>query len=347
MRKLNWFDKFLFLLNSLFAAILLFSYLLPYIPPVKFALLSVLSLGVPMLILINVIFLLYWLFKLKRQLLLSLIVLLIGFNHLTSIYEISSGGDENKTSTEGELQVMSYNVRHFNQEKIYGHEGKIAEEVAGLMREEDPDIVAFQEYYSEEGAVKQVFPHNYIKMKTKSAEFGLAIFSKFPIIKTQSLNFPSRSNNNAVYADIVVNKDTLRVINVHFQSFSEKPDMDNIQSEHSKRVFLGMGQTFAIQQQQMEMVLDVIYDTSYKVILMGDFNNTAYSYIYRKLRSAGFGLNDAYKEEGSGFGRTFNFDYFPLRIDYIMAGDKLEVTSFEVIEALYSDHFPIKAGLKL
>ena len=47
MKGLNWFDRFLFLLNILFAVALLFAYLLPYIPPSSFALLSVFSLGVP------------------------------------------------------------------------------------------------------------------------------------------------------------------------------------------------------------------------------------------------------------------------------------------------------------
>lgn len=346
MKKLNWFDRFLFLLNSLFAAALLFTYLLPYIPPTRFALLSVLSLTVPMLIIINLAFLIYWVLRFKRQFLMPLIVLLLGFNHLTSIYEFNSE-EEEASAAKSDFEIMSYNVRHFNENKIYGNEGKIAAEVADFVKKQDPDVMNFQEYYKEEGTVARLFPHSYIKMKTKNAEFGLAIFSKYPMIHRVSLDFPTSSNNNAIYADLVKGKDTIRVINVHFQSFSTKPDMENIESEHSKKVFLGMGQTFAIQQEQMEMVLDVTMDSPYRVILTGDFNNTAYSYIYRKLRSAGYGLNDAYKEAGNGFGRTFNFKYFPLRIDFILVGDRMKVTNFRTMRVLHSDHFPIKASLKL
>lgn len=346
MKKLNWFDRFLFLLNSLFAAALLFTYLLPYIPPTRFALLSVLSLTVPMLIIINLAFLIYWVLRFKRQFLMPFIVLLLGFNHLTSIYEFNS--DEDTSDKDGsDFSIMSYNVRHFNENQIYGNEGKIAAEVAKFVKKQDPEVMNFQEYYKEEGKVAELFPHSFIKMKTKNAEFGLAIFSKYPMIHRVSLDFTTKSNNNAIYADLVKGKDTVRVINVHFQSFSTKPDMENIESEHSKKVFLGMGQTFAVQQEQMEMVLDVIMDSPYRVILTGDFNNTAYSYIYRKLRSAGYGLNDAYKEAGSGFGRTFNFKYFPLRIDFILVGDRMKVTSFKTMRVLHSDHFPIKAGLEL
>ncbi|MDT0645190.1 endonuclease/exonuclease/phosphatase family protein [Zunongwangia sp. F260] len=345
MKNLNWFDKFIFLLNSLLAAALLFSYLLPFIPPNKFALLSVLSLGVPLLIMINAAFLFYWLVKLKKQIWLPVITLLLGFNHVTSIYEFEAS--EENGEAEG-LEVLSYNVRHFSQYLSTPEEREtVPKKITSFIAGEDPDIVAFQEYYNGEIEVARQFPYKYIKLKTESAEFGLAVFSKYPIINTVSLNFDSASNNNGVYVDIAVKTDTLRVINIHLQSFSVKPDIGNIEKESSKRVFLGMGQTFAIQQEQVELVLEVIRNTPYKVIVMGDFNNTAYSYIYRELRSEGSGLNDAYKEAGSGFGRTFDFDYFPLRIDFILPDESIEVLSFKTSEVFFSDHFPIKATLSL
>ncbi len=106
-----------------------------------------------------------------------------------------------------------------------------------------------------------------------------------------------------------------------------------------------MGQTFVRQQTQMEIVLKLIRRTPYKIILMGDFNNTAYSYIYRELKSEG--LYDAYKEAGNGFGRTFDFRFFPLRIDFILANEGLEVLEFTTYEVQYSDHFPISATFDL
>ena len=86
MKKLSWIDKLLFVINSLFATILLLSYLLPFIPPSRFSSISIMSLLVPVLILINLLFAVYWIVKLKRQFILSILVLLIGFQHVNSFY---------------------------------------------------------------------------------------------------------------------------------------------------------------------------------------------------------------------------------------------------------------------
>ena len=67
MKNLKLIDKIIYLVNGLSAFVLLLSYILPLAPPKTFALLSVLSLGVPFLIVVNVLFLMYWLIKLKKQ----------------------------------------------------------------------------------------------------------------------------------------------------------------------------------------------------------------------------------------------------------------------------------------
>lgn len=342
MKNLNLFDKFVFILNSFFAACLLFSYALPYIPPKTFALLSVLSLGVPFLILVNLVFLLYWILRLKKQFLLPLIVLLLGFNHLTSIYEIEAF--QNDEPVKADLKIITYNVRQFN-EYGFDKQANVPEKISAFFKKEDADIIGMQEYFSGELSVAERFPYKYIKLKTKSAEFGLAIFSKFPIVHSGSLDFTTESNNNGVFADIATPIDTIRVINVHLQSFRVKPNLGDLEKEESKRVFRGMGQTFAKQQNQIEEVFELIDNSPYKVIVLGDFNNTAYSYIYRELLSKGF--DDAYKVAGKGFGRTFDFDFFPLRIDFIFVEESMEVNYFETEEVHYSDHFPVKAKISL
>ena len=69
MKNLNFLNKIIVLINSVVAVLLLLSYGLAYVPPKTFSLISVLSLTVPLLIVLNIGFVVYWLIKLKKQLL--------------------------------------------------------------------------------------------------------------------------------------------------------------------------------------------------------------------------------------------------------------------------------------
>ena len=85
-------------------------------------------------------------------------------------------------------------------------------------------------------------------------------------------------------------------------------------------------------------------DSKYPVILAGDFNNTAFSYVYRKLQQ---NMKDAFVEKGSGLGTTFMFNFYPMRIDYIFGSKQLEVLKFTSLEQTFSDHFPVAAVFAL
>ena len=59
----------------------------------------------------NILFLLYWLFNVKKQLFLSLVVLLIGLNYITSIYKFTGS---KTVEDNNNFSVINYNVRLFN-----------------------------------------------------------------------------------------------------------------------------------------------------------------------------------------------------------------------------------------
>ncbi|HSP41117.1 MAG TPA: endonuclease/exonuclease/phosphatase family protein, partial [Gillisia sp.] len=236
MRKLKFFDKFLFIINSLLAFALLLSYLLPHIPPLSFPLLSVLSLGVPLLILCNFLFMLFWAIRFKRQFLLSFIILLAGYSYVNAWFQIG-----NKTiESENNLSVMSYNVRMFNAYK-WADDPHIPRKISSIVVEKDPDILVTQEHYIMESGVFKNYPYDHIKLKDKGSEFGMAIFSKYPIINRQSLDFPEDGNNNTIFVDIVKEKDTLRIFNVHFQSLIIKPGLQDIKDADSKQLIGRIG----------------------------------------------------------------------------------------------------------
>ena len=147
MKKLNLFNKFVFFLNSLVAVTLLLAYILPYVEPKRFAFVSVLSLTMPFLIIVNLLFVIYWLLQVRKQLLLSLIVLLVGFQHLGSLYKVSSS---NQNEDADNIVVMNYNVRVFNVFK-WIPDINAGKEISQFINEKKPDIISMQDYRPDKG----------------------------------------------------------------------------------------------------------------------------------------------------------------------------------------------------
>ncbi len=338
MKKLNLFNKFVFFLNSLVAVTLLLAYILPYVEPKRFAFVSVLSLTMPFLIIVNLLFVIYWLLQVQKQLLLSLIVLLVGFQHLGSLYKVSSS---NQNEDADNIVVMNYNVRLFNVFK-WIPDINAGKEISQFINEKKPDIISMQDYRPDKGLALK----DYYKFESLSGGKiinGQAIFSKFPIIHKGTIEFPN-TFNNAIFADVVKGKDTIRVYNVHLQSFKIDVSTDPLKKETSESLVKRVEKTFSLQQSQTELFLEHKSRSPYKVIVCGDFNNTAYSYVYKEIRA---GMQDAFVEAGNGFGRSFDFKFFPVRIDYIMVDDHFDVNTFKTFDLKLSDHFPIMSRVKI
>jgi endonuclease/exonuclease/phosphatase family metal-dependent hydrolase len=332
MKKIGVIGKFLFFINSIAAVLLLLGYVLPYIPPHVFPKLSVLSLLIPVLIGVNLVFFVYWLLRLKRKMLLSAAVLLLGFGHITAFFHF---GDANLSPRLNDLSILSYNVHSFTQDGNVPR-SETAPKIKAFIAEQGADVLCFQEY-NPSVSFSQTYPYEFAKMTNSNNTFGQIIYSKYPIISSGSIDFPA-SGNNAIYADIVVKSDTIRVYNIHYQSFKMKPSFSDLQEEDSKRLLGRMGTAFEKQEAQLNLFLAHEKTAPYEVIVAGDFNNSATSYVYRKTKGEKV---DAFAKAGSGTGKTFTFDFLPLRIDFILVTPSWEVLQFENYDIELSDHFPI------
>lgn len=339
MKKLSFINKIIYFINIVVAVLLLFSYALPFLPPKTFSILSVLNLGVSFLILVNVLCFLYWLIKLKKQMTLSLIVLLIGYFSFGSLYKFSFS---KKAENPENIKIMNYNVRLFN---LYEWlpEKHIATKITDFIKTEAPEVLSIQEYHPQDDVDLSFFKYKFEKLSGKRTKFGQAIFSQFPIVNSGSIEFPDTANN-AIFADVVKGSDTIRIYNIHLESLRIDTKVESLKKEDSERLFNRIGTTFKMQQFQTELFLMHKKQCKYKMVICGDFNNTAFSYVYRKIKG---NLNDTFKEAGNGFGRTHDFKFFPVRIDFIFADDAFNVNGFKAYNAHFSDHYPISATLSL
>ena len=336
MKKLSLINKFIAVINTLTATLLLISFLGYYISPNTLPLISVLSLTTPLLIGINLLFILYWILKFKRQFLISTLVLFIGFQYVTKLYSF----EEKKVLLNDDLKIMSYNVRMFN---VYNwiKEENVPQKIYEFINSKNPDVLCLQEFNRSE-SLGFSYPYQFVKVNAKGNRFGQAIFSKYKIINSGSLNF-SNSSNNAIFADIIKNNDTVRIYNVHLETLKTNPKEEAFTTENSEKLRIRLQDAFKKQNNQVNLIVKHQTNLKHKSIICGDFNNTAFSWAYHQLKKD---KNDAFEIAGKGFGKTYNYP-FPFRIDFILVDEKIKVNNFKTYNVEYSDHFPIMARVNI
>ena len=160
MKKLSWFNKVMFSFNIVLTVLTFLAYVLPFLAPKFFPFLSVLTLILPLFLIINALFFIYWLFQLKRQIILSGIVLIIGITFINKFYKFASNPQPQEDK---DFIVMSYNVRLFNLFNWIDQE-HIGDSIRQFINDKNPDILCIQEYSKTANVDLRVYKHRFIFM---------------------------------------------------------------------------------------------------------------------------------------------------------------------------------------
>jgi endonuclease/exonuclease/phosphatase family metal-dependent hydrolase len=267
------------------------------------------------------------------------------------------------------LRVLSYNVRIFNfyQSLADPHYASSKTQIEWIARH-PADVMCLQEYYNQvnrwekypffEVSATLTNVHHWrryvsVAHRREGQEFGLAIFSKHPILKRGAISFGKLTQNHAQWADIRrpsrdgYPADTIRIYNVHFQSMSlDEGAIVATTQRHAwfDAVGLGLLRRFrdgAVRRsRQADTVAMHIRACPYPVVLCGDFNDVPYSYTYSTFNNF---LVNAHQTVGAGIGSTYNGRLPLLRIDNQFATpDRLQPVWLRVHDEIpYSDHFPL------
>ncbi len=370
-KKLSFISRILLLINYFFAICLLISYTASYISPATLWIIAFFGLVYPILLIINIIFVIFWLLRLKKHLFISLISILIGWNHITNYIQFNN---KQKPVSDNKVKILSYNIRSFglyNYNKDWSYNFERRDSIFKFIKNQSSDIICFQEFvYDKTGKFKTLdaiikFQKavNYHTEYTKSSKninyFGLATFSYYPIINKGKILFNTNSCNSCIFSDIKINNDTIRVYNVHFESvhlgnkdykFAEDmSDIKNITNKKevkkgSKRI-LSLLKTSSIKRaSQAELVAIHIKSSPYPVIICGDFNDVPSSYTYHTVSK---GLLDAFVQNGKGFEQTYSGIFPSFRIDYILYNKKITSYNFKTYHIKSSDHYPVSCYFEM
>jgi endonuclease/exonuclease/phosphatase family metal-dependent hydrolase len=351
--------RILLAVNVLLGASLLMAYLAVHINPDSFALPAFFGLAYPYLLLANIIIIVAWAMLLRYEAVISVIIIALGLNHFLNYIQLFRKTDDR----EGTFKVLSYNVRMFN----FFEPGKGAgsqKSILNFLKNQEPDILCLQEFFFS-GNVTQVQSvingamgvkyNSHVRMlgNGKNRIYGIATFTKFPIIRKGEIVHP-RSSSLTTFTDVIINRDTFRIYNNHLESFRlrnmERSFIEELTSSVSgetlsevRNLSTRLKTGFIRRARQANILKDHIRNSPYPVIVTGDFNDTPVSYVYRRIRK---GLNDSFVNSGYGAGFTYRGYYPANRIDYILYDNSLKSSSFEIIRVRFSDHYPVTAWLK-
>ncbi len=342
----------------LFAAGILLAYISVYINPEKFWFFSIIGLAYPFLLFINLLFLLYWLFRWKRLVFIPIVAILFGVNHLTNYIQLPFGKkDEGKKY---DFKALSYNVNLFRLYAWSKNEPTF-KSIFEFTNKRNADIACYQEFYLRVGRLESDTVNKLLKMnshieiviRNNKSCYGIATFSRFPIVNKGKLDFKNTSNA-CIYSDIKINEDTIRIYNCHLQSLRLKERNLNFilkQDFHEqsntvdeiKDISFKFREALIKRAQQVNMITEHIKNCKYPIVVCGDFNDSPFSYTYNELTK---NLDDTFKEAGKGLANTY-VRFFPYRIDYILHSKEIEAINFSSPRVEYSDHYPVLGSFKI
>lgn len=360
------FDYIVVLMTIGCSALLLLSYLSPLVNPNDFWLIALLGLIAPILYIIDIVLMLYLLICWKVYFFIPLVVLAMGFGDMSLFFrpDISKSYHDTKQD-KAAFNVMSYNVMGFI--NPHNNRGESAlDEITEFINTNNPDILCMQEYQSTKkmpqtkiDRLLSSMPYKrvYYKMQNRdSTGWGLAVFSRFPIIRGKSVDF-EESNNSAMWVDIVIQRDTIRVFNNHLQTTSiNRADRDfittqefvqsnrDVNSERIRNIIGKLRQNYKIRAQQADTIAIKISESPYPVVVCGDFNDTPMSYSYHTIRGD---LHDAFQEKGRGVTNTYRGLFNLFRIDYILYSPAFKATNYSTPQSDWSDHNPVVVSMRL
>ncbi|MCD8185881.1 MAG: endonuclease/exonuclease/phosphatase family protein, partial [Rikenellaceae bacterium] len=312
----------------------------------------------------NLFLMLYWAIRWKAVFFLPALLLLIGMPKIKTFYHFPGGKATPEYPVRGDIKIMSYNVEGFLQYDAEKKRTTSARQIIDFIRENDPDIICFQEFQSTPDIPEEkingwleAWPyrtHYYTITHQQRGVWGPAIYSKFPILAEAIVPF-EESRNGALWADVSVSgRDTLRIICNHLETtyvrennilflqpenFAADPD----KTAQLRNIAGKLRKGFYKRAPQAETIARLIAERDVPTLVCGDFNDPPMSYTYQTIRNK---FNDTFEDKGSGYGYTYKRLYRLMRIDYILASPHFETLSYETPDVEWSDHRPVIATLR-
>ncbi len=319
------------------------------------------SLAYPVFVLLNIGFIIFWLYRKRWFFLISLFSIALGYQTFYRTFPIHFSKKE--LAPPNSVKFLSYNVGGFYQHNEFT---KNSEGVVQLILDEQPDIVCMQEVnfinsskykFTEEDLFKRLkdYPYKsiqYLKI-SKTRKYGNAIFSKFPIVKQGRVKTNEDTMLDIAFADVVVHDKRIRVFGPHLNPNRLKVIQQDFYEEMTnkgqkelkgevKYIAQSLGKAARKRGLQVNAFKEEMDASPFPIIVAGDFNDAPGTYTYNYLSK---NLVDAKVKHASGLGATYNGNYPSFRIDFILHSPCIKSYEYKKINNKFSDHDAISCEL--
>jgi endonuclease/exonuclease/phosphatase family metal-dependent hydrolase len=354
MRK-GVFFWVVFTLNVFATIVLAMAIIAPFVSPNSFWPIAFMGLAFPILVIFNFLFVVFWSIALDKRFWLSFVVLLLSLVHIGKFFRI--GPNESTTNGGHSINILSFNTHYMG---AFDRKDQDTSFFIDKLKEIKPDIMCLQEFANLGGSFEKPMFRQFFKeyqhFKTVNADglsqtyptgYGVCIVSKYPILKSGYLEQTNQSANITVFADIDVDGKIIRVVNTHLKSIVfEKQDYKTVEhiskAEGSaygwssiKRIISKLKNAFILRCNQVEIIRQKLDETTYPIILCGDFNDSPTSYAYQTIKG---NLLDAFVESGVGTSTTYIGNMPSFRIDYILHDPSFTSRNYQTHSLNFSDH---------
>ena len=325
------------------------------LPPQDYPEWSYWGLMFPVFLVVNVLFVLFWLIFKWKLVLLPLVGMAFCASSVRAYFPVNFPS----APPSGCIKVLSYNVMAFGSDKSAPwDENPIMRYLLGS----GADIICLQEARKTLvddalDSISSIYPYSHYQLENDNY---VAFFSRFPIVSVTKIEYPTTTNHSYAY-ELQVEEDTLLVINNHLESYKLTPeDADDYKSilqnykhpeeNDSETKYLSLTEKIAnhdsIRGLQADSVAAFVERNQGRhIVLCGDLNATPISYTHYCLTKH---LDDAYTRCGNGPGISYNKNRMYFRIDHILESPNIKAYGTKVDNSIKdSDHYPISCFVKL